>query len=92
MRFDIISIFPESFYSYLDTSILKRAIEKKIITVSTTNPRDFTRDKYHTVDESPYGGGPGMVLKAEPIWMAVLSILKKKKIDSKKRIRTTILF
>lgn len=85
MRFDIISIFPESFHSYLNASILKKAIEKKIITVSITNPRDFTRDKHHTVDESPYGGGPGMVLKAEPIWKAVLSISKKKKIDSKKR-------
>lgn len=85
MRFDIISIFPESFYSYLDTSILKKAIEKKIIAVSITNPRDFTTDKHHTVDESPYGGGPGMVLKAEPIWKAVSSVLKKKKIDSKKR-------
>lgn len=85
MRFDIISIFPESFDSYLNTSILKKAIEKKIITVSTINPRDFTQDKHHTVDESPYGGGPGMVLKAEPIWKAVLSVLKKKKIDSKKR-------
>jgi len=86
MRFDIISIFPESFYSYIDTSILKKAIEKKIITISITNPRDFTTDKHHTVDESPYGGGPGMVLKAEPIWKAVLSVIKKKKVDSKKRI------
>ncbi len=85
MRFDIISIFPESFSSYIDSSILKKAREKKLVQISITNPRDFTSDKHHTVDESPYGGGPGMVLKAEPIWRAVLSVLKKKKNDSKKR-------
>jgi len=85
MRFDIISIFPESFHSYFNASILKKAIEKKILAVLITNPRDFTIDKHHTVDESPYGGGPGMVLKAEPIWKAVMSVLKKRKTNPKKR-------
>ncbi len=86
MRFDIISIFPEAFSSYLDSSILKRARDKKLITVSVVNPRDFTKDIHHTVDDSPYGGGPGMVLKAEPIWKAVSFVLNKKKNPKKIRV------
>lgn len=71
MRFDIISIFPESFASYFGASILKRAREKKLIEIHLHNLRDFTTDKHKTVDDTPYGGGAGMVLKVEPIWKAI---------------------
>jgi len=74
MRFDIITIFPEIFDAYLDESILKRAIEKKIIEVKIHNLRDFTTDKHRTVDDYPYGGGPGMVMKPEPFFSAIESI------------------
>lgn len=74
MRFDIITIFPEIFNAYLNESILKRAIEKKIIEIKVYNLRDFTTDKHRTVDDYPYGGGPGMVMKPEPFFSAVESI------------------
>lgn len=67
MRFDIISLFPESFSSYFGVSILKRAVENRLIEIHTHQLRDFTHDKHKTVDDTPYGGGAGMVLKVEPI-------------------------
>lgn len=67
MRFDIISIFPESFASYFGVSMLKRAEEDGLIEIHTHNLRDFTSDKHKTVDDTPYGGGAGMVLKVEPL-------------------------
>lgn len=73
MRFDIITIFPEVF-SYFNESIIKRAREKKLIKINIHNLRDFARDKHKTVDDSPFGGGPGMVLKIEPLYRAVQSI------------------
>ncbi len=81
MQFHIITIFPEIFTnnSYFDYSILKRAREKKIIEIQTHNLRDFTDDKHHVVDSPPYGGGPGMVLKIEPIYKAVQSLKTKLK-------------
>lgn len=73
MHFDIISLFPEMFDGPLNHSIIKRAREAKILTVDVTNPRDFTFDKHRIVDDTPYGGGSGMVMKAEPIFLAVES-------------------
>lgn len=67
MRFDIISLFPESFASYFGASILKRAEESGLIGIYTHQLRDFAHDKHKTVDDTPYGGGAGMVLKVEPI-------------------------
>ena len=75
MRFDIFSLFPEVFASYLNTSILKRAQEAKILEVHTHNIRDWAADRHHTTDDTPYGGGGGMVMKPEPIFSAVESIL-----------------
>lgn len=75
MRFDIFSLFPEVFESYLNTSILKRAQEAKILEVQTHNIRDWAMDRHHTTDDTPYGGGGGMVMKPEPIFAAVESIL-----------------
>src|SRR5208283_3340260 len=72
--FDIITIFPEMFTAYLGESILKRAIQKGLLDVKFSNPRDFTSDKHRTVDDYPYGGGSGMVMKIEPIYNALNSI------------------
>jgi tRNA (guanine37-N1)-methyltransferase len=75
MRFDIFSIFPEVFSSYLNTSILKRAQESGALEVFTHNIRDWAEDKHHTTDDTPYGGGGGMVMKPEPVFAAVETIL-----------------
>jgi len=80
MTFDIITIFPEVFASYFNTSILKRAQKSKKIKINTINLRDFTVDKHKKVDEKPYGGGAGMVLMAGPVIKAVNHIKKTKKI------------
>lgn len=76
MRFDIITIFPHIFDSYFKESLIKRAQAKKIINVQIHNLRDFTVDKHKKVDDKPFGGGPGMVLKIEPIYKVVSSILR----------------
>ncbi len=70
MQFDIITIFPKIFESYFSESIIKRAQEKKIVKINIHNLRDYTTDKHKTVDDTPYGGGAGMVLKVEPIYAA----------------------
>ena len=74
MHIDILTLFPEMFASPFSTSILKRAIERKLVSINIHNIRDYTHDKHHTVDDYPYGGGAGMVLKPEPIFEAVESI------------------
>jgi tRNA (guanine37-N1)-methyltransferase len=75
MRFDLLSLFPESFASYFDASILKRAREDGKIKVETWNTRDFAHDKHKTTDDTPYGGGAGMVMKPEPIFECVEAAL-----------------
>ena len=87
MRFDVITPFSEAFTSYLGVSILKRAIERKLVSVRFVNPRKFSGDRHRTIDGKPYGGGAGMVLMAEPILRAVEAARKKiknKKVKSKK--------
>ncbi len=79
MTFHIITLFPNAFDSYLGESILKRAIEDKKIKVKFYNPRDFAIDKWHRVDQRPYGGGPGMVIEALPVMKAIAKALGKKK-------------
>lgn len=71
MDFHVITLFPESFDSYINSSIIGRAIRDKKIKIKFYNPRDFTRDKHRRVDQKPYGGGPGMVLEAASIIKAV---------------------
>lgn len=66
MRFDVLTLFPELIRSHLDFSIMKRAVEEGIISVNTVNPRDYTLDKHKKVDDTPYGGGAGMVLMPQP--------------------------
>lgn len=76
MRIDILSLFPEYFTGPLDVSMIKRAQEKGLISIELTNIRDFADNAHRRVDDRPYGGGPGMVLMAEPVVKAVRS--KKK--------------
>lgn len=71
MIFHIISLFPEIFKSYFNASILKRAIEEEKISLHLYNPRDYADDKWQNVDDKPYGGGPGMVIKPLPVIQAV---------------------
>jgi len=77
VQFHIITLFPKAFDSYLGESILKRAIEDKKLKVSFYNPRDFADNDYARIDRPPYGGGPGMVIQAEPVIKAIESALKK---------------
>lgn len=86
MKFNIITIFPQILDSYFGESLLKKAQDKGLISIKTHNLRDFTDDKHRKVDDSPYGGGPGMVLKFEPIAKAV------EKIRGKNKKARTILF
>lgn len=79
MHFHIISLFPKAFDSYLNESIISRAIKDNKIKVSFYNPRDFSPDKWKRVDQKPYSGGPGMVIEALPTVKAVESAFKKAK-------------
>jgi len=74
MRLDIITIFPAMFVGPFTESIIKRAQEQRIVTINVVNLRDFTHDRHHTVDDRPYGGGAGMVMKPEPLFEAVESL------------------
>ncbi|MCK9187370.1 MAG: tRNA (guanosine(37)-N1)-methyltransferase TrmD [Candidatus Colwellbacteria bacterium] len=86
-KFDIITIFPDILDSYLNESIIKRAIKKKLIRIKTWDLRKFSKNKHRKVDDRPYGGGPGMVLQAEPVYRAVKNIKSREKGRSR-----TILF
>ena len=76
MKFTVLTLFPELVSANLSQSILKRAVEKGIIEVEIINPRDFTKDKHKKVDDTPYGGGAGMLLAVQPYYDAYLSIDK----------------
>jgi tRNA (guanine37-N1)-methyltransferase len=84
MRFDILTIFPELFDAILGESIIGRAQEKNIIKINAINIRDFTYDRHKKTDDYPYGGGNGMVMLAQPIYDAYLSIADK--LDYKPRV------
>lgn len=71
LRFDVISLFPDMISSAVVHGVTGRAIERGIVSVSTWNPRDYTHDRHKTVDDRPYGGGPGMVMKYQPLHDAV---------------------
>jgi len=86
MTFHIITIFPHIFDSYLKEGILSRAQKNNLIKINILNLRDFTSDKHKTVDDKPFGGGPGMVLKVEPIYKAIEQIKSKKQTKKTKTI------
>ncbi|WP_409292228.1 tRNA (guanosine(37)-N1)-methyltransferase TrmD [Peribacillus sp. SCS-37] len=71
MKIDVLSLFPEMFQGVLGSSILKKAAEKNAVSYKVTNFRDYADNKHHTVDDYPYGGGAGMVLKPQPLFDAV---------------------
>jgi tRNA (guanine37-N1)-methyltransferase len=77
VHIDVLTLFPEIFPGMFDLGIMKRAIDRKLVSIGVHNIRDYTHDKHHTADDYPYGGGAGMVLKPEPIFEAVEAIEKK---------------
>lgn len=79
MRFDVMTLFPEMIQNACSHSIMKRAVDSNIISVNTINPRDYTLDKHKKVDDTPYGGGAGMVLMAQPYVDAYENIEKTDK-------------
>ena len=89
LQFDVITIFPEIFDSYLKESFIKRAQQKKLIKINIHNLRRWTKDRHKTVDDRPFGGGLGMVLKIEPIYRAVQSLKSKIKNQKSKIILFT---
>ena len=80
MRIDILTLFPSMFDGFLSNSIIKRAIDNKLVEINIVNFRDYSLDPHHKVDDTPYGGGAGMVLMVQPIYDAVMDL---KKDDSK---------
>src|SRR5277367_6241733 len=80
MRFDLITIFPEFFAGPLDYGIVRRAREANLIEIHVHDLRAFTRDRHRTVDDRPFGGGEGMVMKPEPLFEAVESLFPERKI------------
>jgi tRNA (guanine37-N1)-methyltransferase len=87
MKFDVITIFPELVNDYKKISIVARAISKKLIYIQAHNLLDYTKDNHKTVDDRPYGGGFGMVLKPDIMYKAISAVQKK----SKKKTRTILL-
>lgn len=75
MRFDVFTLLPETFSPYLQASILQKAAERGLLEFYIHNIRDYTHDKHHTTDDTPYGGGGGMVMKPEPVFEAIESVL-----------------
>jgi len=94
IKFDIITIFPEIFNSYLKESLIARAQKKKLIRINIHDLRKWTSDAHHTVDDRPFGGGIGMVLKVEPIYKAVREINKhvSAKVSARRGKSKVILF
>ncbi len=74
MRFDILTLFPEIFSGYLGQSLLKKAIDQDLVNIHLWNFRDWTKDRHHTIDDRPYGGGPGMLMMCEPVFDCVEAV------------------
>src|SRR4030042_4066392 len=79
MKFDVLTLFPEMFDSYINESILKRAQQKSIIKIKLHNTRDFSKDKHKKTDDSPYGGGAGMVMTPQPLYDAIKFVKRTNK-------------
>jgi tRNA (guanine37-N1)-methyltransferase len=82
MRFDVITLFPELFEPFLKVGITRRAFESGLVDVVFSNPRDFAQGNYRRVDDRPFGGGPGMVMMAEPLAQALSSVKLARKDDA----------
>ena len=88
MRIDILTLFPEMFHNVLGESIMKIASEKKLVNFNLHNIRDFSKDKHRCVDDKPYGGGAGMVMKPEPVFNAVEAVEAQDDVVSTKILLT----
>ncbi len=77
LKVDVVTAFPDMLSGPLGQSIVGRAQKAGVLKLGFTNPRDFTQDKHHTLDDRPYGGGPGMLMKAEPLYQAIKKLRKK---------------
>ena len=97
MKIDIITIFPNLFSGFLNESLLARAQKKRLLSIKTHDLRKWTKDRHKTVDDRPYGGGAGMLLKIEPIFRAVESLkvekFKSSKLETKNlKLKTRTIF
>ena len=77
MIFDVLTLFPDLFENFRDESLIQKAIRNGILDIRTTNFREYTYDRHHTVDDYPFGGGSGMLLKPEPIFLAHEDLMRK---------------
>jgi len=84
MRIDILTLFPEQFQSTLSSGVFKRAGDRRLVEIAVHNIRDYTHDKHHIVDDYPYGGGAGMVLKPEPVFEAVEAVISSTRAEKDK--------
>jgi len=85
MKINVLTLFPGIFEGFLNETLIKRALKDQKIEINLVNIRDFANDKHHTTDDTPYGGGPGMVMKIEPIYKALQSVkrnLKEEKVKT----------
>lgn len=83
LRFDVVTLFPEMFAALTDSGITRRALERELWQVQYWNPRLWAGDRHRTVDDRPFGGGPGMVMLAEPLEMAIDAALATRSVDAK---------
>src|SRR4051812_16675738 len=90
MTIDILTLFPEICRAPLNESMMKRAQENKILDLRVHNLRDWTTDKHHVVDDAPFGGGQGMVMKPEPIFAAVEELKEEKQTSSVQRSTSNV--
>ena len=86
MRFDIMTLFPDMVRSVLDESIIGRAQSASLVEIHAHNIRDFSKDKHRKTDDTPYGGGVGMVMTCQPIYDCYLSVVSNLPTESKKRV------
>ena len=91
MRFDVITLFPELFAPFLSTGVTRRAYESGQVQVRLWNPRDFSEGSYRRVDDRPFGGGPGMVMMAEPLALC-LGAIRAERATSESAVVPVVLF
>jgi tRNA (guanine37-N1)-methyltransferase len=89
---DVVTLFPEIFEGFLSQSIVGRAVEKGLVQVRFANPRDFTTDKHKACDDTPYGGGGGMVMKPEPLARCLDQLLQQSEADSPDAAKPSVIF
>ena len=91
MHFDILTIFPNILDSYVNESIIKRARDRGFVTIAFHNIRDYTDDKHCSVDDTPYGGGPGMILKIEPVYKCLVDVIGDPYLGDRARLKIILL-